>query len=89
MVQQVNGATSMSKQVGTPTVIRVGRTKSRVGIVTTVSTSSSFTATFHVYTVHAQTGHTTLHKSYGMWYGEKGAIDAYNDWVEQQGGLVR
>lgn len=77
----------MSKQRGTPTIIRIGRTTTRVGIVTSVSTPTSFTAHFHTYEV-GEAGRTHGFKSYGYWDSEVDAVARFEEWVEQVGGLI-
>jgi hypothetical protein len=81
----------MNRKVeGTPTIIRLhskpdldilGGKTSLTGIVTTVITSQSFTAFFHVYRVHAN-ARTTLVHSGGLWTAEKGAVDQFDEWVK-------
>lgn len=79
---------------GTPTIIRhYAKSKKPhlnwwlVGIVTTVSTPFAFSAHFHTYKVYPS-GHTNLCQSFGQWAEEKGAVDAFSDWVAsaQDGG---
>lgn len=79
----------MSQQRGTPTVIRHRRIGDDVGMVITVSTPTAFTAHFHVYRVGSWNGPTYLNESFGYWPEEKGAVDAFDQWVEDNSPAVQ
>ena len=71
----------MSAQRGTPTVIRHQIIGDEIGIVITVSTPSAFTAHFHRYKIHGN-GRSSYIQSTGSWSAEKGAVDDFDQWVE-------
>lgn len=74
----------MSAQRGTPTMIRHHIIGDEIGMVITVSTPSAFTAHFHRYKIHGtgRNSNTGYIASTGSWSAEKGAVDDFDQWVE-------